>query len=609
MLTPNSTSSKPRERRQRVDFPPLSRRPVFLCYDKDFVANDRSYKAGVYCHDIKSASGKGGKGGKGGKDGNEGDLPVDQWICSVLKVVSIVRSNTGSEHAYLIEYVAHGETEMRRTLLPQSLLLGRADEPLKALRALGVSVLRGMAKGVLDYLDREHLRFSSQRPQDFWRSVQTTGWAPYPTCFALPYETLRNGSDTDGVWYAGNAQDEIFARKGTFEDWQNKVAALCEGNSFLVLSVCTALSGPLLDPLNIQGLGFHINGDSSSGKTTTQYAAVSVWGPRKFLLPWRSTANGLEAQAATRSSTLLALDESHQVDPKTLDLAVYLLLNGCAKTRMSRDIMLRAAATWRLPVLSSGENAIEMHLTAAKIDHKAGQAVRMIDISVCGKYGLFDDIKGRKDAAGFADEIQHAAATNYGHAGPGFVKRLIEEHATINLSNELTEIMQAFEQGEAQLTPQEKRVARSFAVIALAGEMAIRWKIVPWQKGHAATAARELFSIWRATQPQAPHGRETAQILSRITEFLDRHGNSRFLDVNWVKPSDYSDDNPKIINQAGYFEHAQGKKIYLFTASGLQEAVGNFTISRTIEAIQAVGGFTDIGSGKTAKLGGFLKAG
>ena len=85
-----------------------------------------------------------------------------------------------------------------------------------------------------------------------------------------------------------------------------------------------------------------------------------------------------------------------------------------------------------------------------------------------------------------------------------------------------------------------------------------------------AAAALLLFGIWRAAQPQAPHGRETAQILSRITEFIDRHGNSRFLDINWVKPSDYADDNPRIQNQAGYFEHA-GREIYLFTSSGFKK--------------------------------------
>ncbi len=577
-----SASSRTREQRQRVEFPPLSRRPISLCYDKDFNVNGQPYYAGVYSHDVKHVA---------GKDGNERDVPVDQWICSVLKVISIVRSNTGGEHSYLIEYISHGETEPRRTLLPQSLLLGRTDEPLKVLRSLGVSVLRGEAKLVVDYLDREHLRFSSRRPQDFWRSISSPGWSPYPTCFALPHEILQNGSGHQGVWYAGNMQDDVFAQKGTLKDWKDKVAAPCEGNGFLVLALSTALSGPLLEPLCIQGIGFHLNGDSSSGKTTALHAAVSAWGARTSLPTWQSTANGLEAQAACRSSTLLALDESHQVDPKILDPAVYLLLNGTAKSRMSRNIGLRPTAAWRLPVLSSGENAIETHLTSAKIDHKAGQAVRMIDLSICGKSGLFDDIKEHKNAAAFADDIQQAANTDYGHAGPAFVKRLIVEHKTTNLASELTKIMQAFESETNPLTAQERRVARSFAVVALAGELAIRWEIVPWRKGHAYVAMQELFGIWRASQPQAPHGMETAQILSRISKFIDNHGNSRFLDIHWVKPSAYAEDNPKIQNQAGYFEHDKlGGKIYLFTSSGLQEAIGNFKIDRAVQAVQAVGG-------------------
>ena len=91
------------------------------------------------------------------------------------KVISIVRSRY-----------------RRRTLLPHRIHLARRDraaqrhscrnpsfsvEPTSRLRCsdhFGVSVLRGEAKLVVDYLDREHLRFSSQRPQDFWQSVQTT---------------------------------------------------------------------------------------------------------------------------------------------------------------------------------------------------------------------------------------------------------------------------------------------------------------------------------------------------------------------------------------------------------------------------------------------------
>ena len=53
-----SASSRPREQRQRVEFPPLSRRPISLCYDKDFNVNGQPYYAGVYCHDVKQSPAK-----------------------------------------------------------------------------------------------------------------------------------------------------------------------------------------------------------------------------------------------------------------------------------------------------------------------------------------------------------------------------------------------------------------------------------------------------------------------------------------------------------------------------------------------------------------------
>ena len=123
-----------------------------------------------------------------------------------------LRTHTGNEHCYLIEYVAHGETKPRRTLLPQALLLGRTDEPLKALRSLGVTVLRSTAKHIVEYLDREHLRFSSQRPQDFWQRHKRPDGLPIQRTLSPP-EVLQNGSGPGGVWYAGNTQDEIFSCK------------------------------------------------------------------------------------------------------------------------------------------------------------------------------------------------------------------------------------------------------------------------------------------------------------------------------------------------------------------------------------------------------------
>src|SRR4029077_2837486 len=254
-----------------VIFPSAAKRPTFACYDEAFFVGNKRYRAGVYYH---------------GTD-EDGDVvvPVDQWICSVLKVICIVRTAVGAEHSYLIEYVPHGEKAPRRSTLSQALLLGRPEEPLKALRGLGVSVLYVNTKAVRSYLDLEHMRFSEKTPDDFWRSVPVVGWEQAPTCFVLPNETLGNHS---GVWFSGKCDGTIYSKEGGLDDWKNNVALLCENNPFLVFATSSAFAGPLLELVNIPGIGLHLYGDSTSGKSTTLAAAVSAWGPPSFLYSCRS---------------------------------------------------------------------------------------------------------------------------------------------------------------------------------------------------------------------------------------------------------------------------------------------------------------------------------
>ena len=191
----------------------------------------------------------------------------------------------------------------------------------------------------------------------------------------------------------------------------------------MIVALSCALAGPPLEPLNIPGLGLHFFGDSTTGKTTSLAVSASPWGPEKFVIFWRTTINGLEIQAISRSSTLIPVDESHQVDPRVLDAGVYMLLNGTAKARMNKDATPREIEHWRACVLSTGERSIETHQVNANIDHKVGQTVRIIDVPVLnGQHGLFGDIHNAKNGAEFADSLREAGGRHYGHAGPSFIK-------------------------------------------------------------------------------------------------------------------------------------------------------------------------------------------
>jgi len=577
----------------KVAFPPMSRRPVFCCYDRPFTVDSKHYKAGVYYHYVTQKDENGKK--------SKNKRPVDLWICSVLRVQHIVRTGSGNEHGYLLEYMPHGETEPRRAVLSQALLLGRGDEAMKELRDLGVSVLHDNADLVRKYLDREHLKFSRQQtPDDFWDSVKVIGWSHVGEQFVLPNETL--GRDT-GVWFNGKMNVAQYSKKGDFFKWNAKVAAPCEGNSYLIVALSCAFAGPLLEPLNIPGLGIHFFGDSTTGKSTSLAVAASVWGSEKFMISWRTTVNGLEIQAASRSSTLIPVDESHQVDAKTLDASVYMLLNGMGKSRMRQDTSAREIAHWYACVLSSGERSIETHQTAAKIDHKVGQIVRITDVPVAiGPLGLFEDIHESKNAADFSGALRDAAARHYGHAGPMFVSYLIENYKNLGLSARLAKVIEEF---GTNLSAQDARVARSFAVIALAGELAIEWAILPWEPGSVTNAAVDIYNYWRSTQPQSAKSKETAQLIAAVKAFIETR-DADFSNADWMP--EYDEDSGRIINpepvireRAGYRKEINDNRVYCFNVEGLKRASSNFGARKAAEILDAAGALVEKDPGKKTK--------
>ena len=77
---------------------------------------------------------------------------------------------------------------------------------------------------------------------------------------------------------------------------------------------------------------------------------------------------------------------------------------------MNKDASARELWRWFICVLSSGERSIETHLGVGHIDHKVGQGLRVVDVPVTGKFGLFDDLHGAADGSVFADELRDASA-------------------------------------------------------------------------------------------------------------------------------------------------------------------------------------------------------
>lgn len=140
---------------------------------------------------------------------------------------------------------------------------------------------------------------------------------------------------------------------------------------------------------------------------------------------------------------------------------------------------------------------------------------------------------------------------------------------------------------------QAGRVADRFAVIALAGEMAIAFGLLPWTQGSALADCQLLYDEWLSRVGSG--NAEDRQILAGILDFIAKHGSSRFSDVN------ASGDDARVLNRAGYWELSMGKRLYLFNKSALVEAAHGYGFNRVVKALEGAGALAICDSGRKAK--------
>ncbi|NML99637.1 DUF927 domain-containing protein [Paraburkholderia sp. RP-4-7] len=530
-----------------LSFPGLDERPCWRVYEGWHRVGGSKVKPGVYWHGVKP-----------GKNDSPPAM-IDKWICTPMTVKAVTRNREDAEYGRLLEILSPAG-KRKKWAMPMSMLAGDGNE------ARGVLLSEGL---VFDLHDKGAiLRYiAGQFPKETMRAASVTGW--HDDAFVLPDAVIG----ADDIWFQASGRTAPYASAGTFEGWC-ELAALATGNPLLMLAMSAALAGPLLGSLNVDGGGVHLYGDSSSGKTTALLAAISVWGGPAFKRTWRATANGLEGAGSLHSDTLLALDELGEIDPKSLYESAYALINGMGKTRANRHGEARQATRWRVFLLSTGELTIGARMGAGGIEAKAGQELRILDIPVNGAYGLFDDLRGRPAGGVLSDDVRNLSAKHYGHAGPRFVEALVSNLRTgFRLTDSLQPLVDRFGAAEGQ----ERRAARTFAICALAGELSVLWGVTPWVSGEPIQSAIHAFNLWRNRRSTNGHSAEHAAILRAVSDFIDRHADSRF--------SSIEGSADLVRDRAGYWKQDGGGRLYLFTSGGLREATKGYDMSRVTAAL------------------------
>ena len=500
------------------------------------------------------------------KAGTETDAPVETRLGAPLKICGRIRDADNKNWGVFLEW-CDPDGNTHREVLPNAMMVSSDSSAWRALLA-EKGYMFEPGKKQAELLAR---CLSKAQPKKRFLGVYRTGW--HEQSFVLPNETITSTQTKaeEPVLFEPPTQSP-YCQSGTLESWKLGVAANVAGNSRLILALCAAFAGPLLEILGQETGGFNFVGLSSTGKTTALLVAASVWGKGTvsggYVQTWRGTDNGIEAQAVLHTDTLLCLDELSQASPKTVYETVYMLGNSRGKSRATRTGSARTVKTWRVMLLSTGEQSLSDKLKEEGRNMKAGQAVRLLDIPADAEadMGLFENIHNHETAAEFAERLKNETAKNYGFAGPAFVKYILSLKE--ELSSNASELMKRASKEYSSETQdgQVSRAINRFALCKIAGLLARQAGLLPLSQDDLEEGIGRCFEEW-LDERGGEGSYEDSQVVERLRILIERDGSTRF------EPLDKRIPHTPCKNRAGFRGIRNGKSCFFIFPSVFEKEV------------------------------------
>lgn len=455
------------------------------------------------------------------------------------------------------------------------------------LRAKGASVHNAPNALVYlaDYLQDEggHLRY---------HITKQAGW--HGRAYILPGGALI-GDPGQPTFYYGDyhladiyrpSNDSAIHPHGDPTLWRDHVASLARGNSRIMLALGSAFGAPLLRLMGMESGGVHLYGTTTDGKTTAALVGASVWGqPNKQKLSWDATTYALSNEAAIRNDGLMILDEVGQAQPGTVAQAAYNLFNGKGKLQGKAEGGNRLTKSWTVMVISTGEFPVDTFVTDSGARFNGGQEVRLPSIPSDAGYGMgiLECLHHHPSPEAFANTITTMAATHYGSAGRAFLAHL-QTLPESTLKARIDTATHAWYAALTHTTSLVKRVARRFALMAEALEIATECGLTGWHRGEATAAIWRCFMLWylRNGQSKTPE----ASIIEQAEAFFATHGLNRFHRLRPGRPLEpcYGRD------AAGYIrQHSSGGVYLVYPGVFEKEIAKGFDRSKVVEVLRKAG--------------------
>jgi putative DNA primase/helicase len=347
--------------------------------------------------------------------------------------------------------------------------------------------------------------------------------------------------------------------KGRRDAW-HALQKLLRREPIVVLSVCAALSAPLLEPLNLGTQMLFLVGKSSIGKTVILKLVASIFSEAHNMFTWQGTDNGIEANALRYRDLPFIVDEVDQAKAAQFAALSYRLTNAGSQQRANSRGEAVAVQATRTVILASGETDPIAKIEQQGLPIKQGQTARLVSVHAEMSHGVWDCLGDFSSGKEKSDYVLSQLSEVQNIAGKQFIKTIADDvdvhqqhfqAIASDLEQEICTVALPDDDGVPG------RVLKNFALFAFTGLLAAKCDIVPWDERDVLDAIKLGYSRWfNAYMERKP--KTTQDLVAPVRLFLESQRGSKF------KPFDtWRDDHQGTV--AGFdYRKRNGQRYFIF---------------------------------------------
>jgi hypothetical protein len=303
------------------------------------------------------------------------------------------------------------------------------DKLREKLAWFGVVALKKQMENIMAYIVRSVKEMQYKQGAEIMRTQY--GWTEKNQSFIIGEKEVTAQGDKYSPPSSYTAElSDWFNPVGTLEEWQEVINAYDKpGFEPHAFGFFTAFGAPLMKHLHLKGAIINmINNESGTGKTTAIKAMHSVYGhPEELMLIERDTMAVRLHRLGVMNNIGLGCDEITKMKPDDCSDFAYAVSQGRGRGRMNSNSNSERKnfAKWQTMLLCSSNASIVDKLKSLK-STPDGELMRVIE------YQIPETKLITKEEA---DELYPKLYTNYGHAGPIYIRDLVE-----NLEERILEV-------------------------------------------------------------------------------------------------------------------------------------------------------------------------